>query len=97
VFVRVPRPDLILLNLESPKIDGPDVLAEIRIDKTLSAIPVVVLTSSKSEEDRLRSEFKQVDGYVRKPVNGDKFRRLIRDLRRFWHNELILPGIALVP
>ncbi|HEV3417259.1 MAG TPA: response regulator [Pirellulales bacterium] len=97
VFARVPRPDLILLDLELPKVDGREVLAEIKIDEFLSSIPVIVLTDSKSDEDRLRSEFMQVDGYVTKPVDGDKFRRLIRELRRFWHDDLILPGIALVP
>jgi two-component system, chemotaxis family, response regulator Rcp1 len=55
------------------------------------------MTSSASEEDRLRGQLMQVDGYVTKPVDGDKFRRLILDLRRFWHSDLVLPGIALTP
>jgi CheY-like chemotaxis protein len=97
VFARVPRPDLILLDLELPKVDGREVLAEIKADDLLDGIPVVVMTSSESEEDRLRGQLMQVDGYVTKPVDGDKFRGLILDLRQFWHTDLVLPGIALTP
>jgi two-component system, chemotaxis family, response regulator Rcp1 len=97
VFSRVPRPDLILLDLDLPKIDGRQVLAEIKSDRSLSGIPVVVMTSSPSEEVWLRSQFMDVEGYVTKPVDGDQFRRLILDLRRFWHTDLVLPGIALTP
>lgn len=97
VFSRVPRPDLILLDLDLPKIDGRQVLAEIKADRFLSRIPVVVMISSPGEEIWLRSQFPLVDGYVAKPVDGEKFRRLILDLRRFWHTDLVLPGIALTP
>ncbi len=95
VFGRVPRPDLILLDLELPRVSGREVLAEVKADDILSSIPIVVMTGSKCEEDRLRSQLLQVDGYVTKPVDGEKFRRLIRELRRFWHSDLILPGVVL--
>jgi CheY-like chemotaxis protein len=95
VFSRVPRPDLILLDLDLPTISGREVLAEIKADRLLSGIPVVVMTSSPSEEILLSNQFMDVDGYVTKPVDGEQFRRLILDLRRFWHTDLVLPGIAL--
>jgi CheY-like chemotaxis protein len=97
VFGRVPRPDLILLNLDLPKVGRREVLAQIKADRSLSGIPVVVMTSSPGEEIWLRSQSMDVDGYVTKPVDGDQFRRLILDLRRFWHTDLVLPGIALAP
>jgi CheY-like chemotaxis protein len=95
VFRRAPRPDLILLDLDLPRVDGREVLEEVKGDDVLSSIPIVVLTRSPSEADRLRTQWLQVDGYVTKPVDGEKFRRLILDLRRFWHSDLVLPGIAL--
>jgi chemotaxis family two-component system response regulator Rcp1 len=97
IFGRVPRPDLILLDLDLPKVDGRAVLAEIKGDQSLLGIPVVVMTTSPGEEMWLRSQFKEVDGYVQKPLDADQFRRLILDLRRFWHTDLVLPGIALAP
>src|SRR5260370_34699997 len=64
VFARVPRPDLILLDLDLPKVDGREVLADVKEHEVLSAIPAVVLTNSESGEDRLRSQLMLVDGYV---------------------------------
>ncbi len=95
VFGRAPRPDLVLLDLGLPRIDGREVLSIVKADDGLSSVPIVVMTGSESEEDRLRSQLLQVDGYVTKPVDGEKFRRLIQELKRFWHSDLILPGIAL--
>lgn len=92
-FARVPRPDLILLDLGLPGVDGRDVLAQVKADSELSEIPVVVMTSSKDHEDLLRSEQLQVDGYITKPVDLEKFLGLLRDLRRFWHADLILPAV----
>jgi CheY-like chemotaxis protein len=90
-YARVPRPDLILLDLGLPRIDGREVLTEVKADPELREIPVVVMTASKDHEDMLRSEELQVDGYVTKPVDLEKFLGLIRDLKRFWHADLILP------
>jgi CheY-like chemotaxis protein len=90
-FSRAPRPDLVLLDLDLPKKDGREVLAEIRADAELRSIPVVVLTASLLDEDRTRSESLQVDGYMIKPVDLEKFLRLVTDLKRFWHAGVILP------
>jgi len=76
-----------------PRVDGRDVLAEVKSDLELREIPVVVMTSSKDHEDMLRSEELQVDGYITKPVDLEKFLSLVRDLRRFWHADLILPAV----
>ncbi|MFN0054399.1 MAG: response regulator [Planctomycetales bacterium] len=90
-YGRVPHPDLILLDLGLPRVDGREVLAQVKQDQELQRIPVVVMTASKDHEDLLRSEQLQVDGYVAKPVDLEKFLSLIRDLRRFWHADLLLP------
>ena len=92
-YARVPHPDLILLDLGLPRIDGRDVLAEVKSDLELRDIPVVVMTASKDHEDLLRSEQLQVDGFITKPVDLDKFLGLVKDLQRFWHADLILPAV----
>ena len=91
VFVRAPRPDLILLDLRLPKVDGTEVLAEIKGDLELKQIPVVIMTSSEDEEDRLRCQMLQVESYIVKPVDLGKFLSLVRQLKRFWHEDVILP------
>src|SRR5262249_23963302 len=93
-YARVPHPDLILPDLGPPRIDGPDGLAEVKSDLELRDIPVVVMTASKDHEDMLRSEQLQVDGYITKPVDLDKFLSLVKDLQRFWHADLILPSVT---
>lgn len=92
-YARVPRPDLILLDLGLPRIDGRVVLTQVKGDADLGEIPVVVMTASKDHEDLLRSEQLQVDGYITKPVDLEKFLALVRDLKRFWHADLILPAV----
>ena len=92
-YARVPRPDLILLDLGLPGVDGREVLATVKGDAELGEIPVVVMTASKDHEDLLRSEQLQVDGYITKPVDLEKFLALVRDLKRFWHADLILPAV----
>ena len=92
-YGRVPHPDLILLDLGLPRVDGREVLAEVKADFDLSSIPVVVMTASKDHEDMLRSEQLQVDGFITKPVDLEKFLSLVKDLQRFWHADLILPGV----
>lgn len=91
-YARVPRPDLILLDLGLPRVDGREVLRQVKADASLAEIPVVVMTASKDHEDLLRSEQLQVEGYITKPVDLDKFLGLVYDLKRFWHADLILPG-----
>lgn len=93
-FARVPHPDLILLDLGLPRKDGREVLTEVKGDSDLREIPVVVMTASKDHEDMLRSEQLQVDGYITKPVDLEKFLGLVKELRQFWHADLILPAVG---
>ena len=90
-FARAPRPDLILLDLTLPKKDGRDFLAEIKSDEDLRTIPVVVLTSSTDEEDVAQTQVLEVESYMTKPVDIEKFLKLIRDLARYWRADMILP------
>lgn len=90
-FARAPRPDLILLDLHLPKKDGLDVLGEVKGDYDLKSIPIVVLTASDASEDMQKCELLHVDGYMTKPVDTEKFLDLVRQLKRFWHANLILP------
>ena len=92
-FARAPRPDLILLDLELPGRDGREVLAEIKNDDSLQTIPVVVLTSSTTEEDVETTRRLEVEGYMTKPVDLEKFLTLVRHLERFWHADMILPTL----
>jgi CheY-like chemotaxis protein len=92
-FARAPRPDLILLDLGLPKKDGREVLAEIKADDDLRSIPVVVMTASDDPADQTASELLGVDAYITKPVDLEKFLDLVRQLKRFWHADLILPGV----
>jgi CheY-like chemotaxis protein len=92
-YARVPHPDLILLDLGLPRVDGREVLSQVKEDFDLKEIPVVVMTASKDHEDMLRSEQLQVDGYITKPVDLEKFLGLVRQLQRFWRADLILPAV----
>ena len=92
-FARAPRPDLILLDLLLPKMDGMDVLAEIRMDYELKDIPVVILTASDDKETQARCELYEVEHYITKPVNFDKFLEAVRKLKSHWHHDLILPSL----
>lgn len=86
-----PRPDLILLDLNMPKLDGRAVLKEIKSDPQLRRIAVVVLTTSSQEEDILRSYDLGVNSYITKPVRMDGFVKAIRDLEEYWFNLVVLP------
>jgi two-component system, chemotaxis family, response regulator Rcp1 len=92
-FLRAPRPDLILLDLGLPKLDGRQVLQEIKADDSLSSIPVVIMTSSDDEEDRVQSELLGVDSFITKPVDLEKFLSVVRQLKRYLHADLILPAL----
>ncbi|HVX60991.1 MAG TPA: response regulator [Pirellulales bacterium] len=92
-FARAPRPDLILLDLCLPKLDGRQLLSEIKSDLDLKSIPVVIMTGSDDEEDRLQSESLGVDSFITKPIDMDKFLTVVRQLRRFLHADLILPSV----
>lgn len=93
VYARTPRPDLILLDLQLPKKDGREVLAEVRADEQLQGVPVVVLTASQVHEEILKSESLEVDSYMVKPVDLKQFITVVRKLRRFWLDEVILPPL----
>jgi CheY-like chemotaxis protein len=86
-----PRPDIILLDLNLPKKDGREVLSEIKRDEDLRAIPVVILTTSKAEEDVLRSYDLHANCYVTKPVDLDKFIVVVQSIDRFWLTIATLP------
>ncbi|KOX27516.1 chemotaxis protein CheY [Saccharothrix sp. NRRL B-16348] len=86
-----PRPGLILLDLNLPKMDGREVLAEIKADETLRPIPVVVLTTSEAEEDILRSYNLHANAYVTKPVDFDRFIEVVRQIDDFFVTVVKLP------
>src|SRR5204863_5796616 len=83
-FADVPRPDLVLLDLNMPRMSGREVLAEAKGDAALRAIPVVVLTTSKAEEDVLRSYDLHANCYITKPVALDDFIDVLRQVDGFW-------------
>jgi CheY-like chemotaxis protein len=87
----LPRPDLILLDLNLPRRDGREVLAEIKSDPVLKRIPVVVLTTSKAEEDVVRTYDLHANCYVTKPVDLDQFIHVVRSIDGFWLSVVELP------
>ena len=90
-FGEAPRPDLVLLDLNLPKMDGRSVLAELKADPDLRRIPVVVLTTSRSEEDVLRAYDLHANCYVTKPVSFEQFMHVIRQIDEFWIKVVTLP------
>jgi chemotaxis family two-component system response regulator Rcp1 len=86
-----PRPDLVLLDLNLPKLDGRQVLAEIKNDPALRRIPVVVLTTSKAEEDVLRSYDLHANSFITKPVDFDQFIKMVQSIEEFWLTIVTLP------
>jgi two-component system response regulator len=86
-----PRPDLILLDLNLPRKEGREVLAEIKIDEKLKRIPVVVLTSSKAEEDILKSYNLHANCYITKPIDLHQFIKVVRSVEDFWFTIVKLP------
>jgi len=87
----VPRPDIILLDLNLPKRDGREVLHDIKNDADLKRIPVVVLTTSKAEEDVLRTYNLHANCYVTKPVDLEKFIVVVKSIDAFWLTVVTLP------
>lgn len=90
-FADAPRPDLILLDLNLPKIDGFDVLREIKGDDTLRRIPVIILTSSEDEEDILNAYDLYSNCFITKPVDLDQFARVVHMISDFWLTIVRLP------
>ncbi len=87
-----PRPDIILLDLNMPKKDGREVLTELKADPALRSIPVVVLTTSKAEEDILKSYNLHANCYITKPVDLDQFLTVIKSIEDFWLTIVALPA-----
>ncbi len=90
-FAHAPRPDLILLDLNMPRKDGREVLAELKADDDLKRIPVVVLTTSKAEEDILKSYNLNANCYITKPVDLQQFIHVVRSVQEFWLTVVKLP------
>ncbi|OAA25639.1 Response regulator receiver domain protein [Frankia sp. EI5c] len=88
----VPRPDLILLDLNLPRRDGREVLAEVKSDERLRRIPIVVLTTSEAEEDVLRSYDLHANAYITKPVDFDRFVSVVRQIDDFFITVARLPA-----
>ena len=86
-----PRPDLVLLDLNLPKKDGREVLAEIKTDEKLRAIPVVILTTSDAEDDVARAYQMYANCYVRKPIDLNRFIDVVKVIENFWLSIVELP------
>ena len=91
-YANAPRPDIILLDLNLPKKDGREVLAEIKSDPDLKAIPVVIITSSEAEQDIIKSYNLNANCYVTKPVDLDQFIKVVQSVKDFWLTIVKLPG-----
>jgi chemotaxis family two-component system response regulator Rcp1 len=91
VHVHAPRPDLILLDLNLPKMDGREVLAHIKEDDSLKLIPTVILTTSDAEADIVKSYQLQANCYLNKPVQLDAFENLVKSINDFWLTKVKLP------
>ena len=91
IYSNAVKPDIILLDLNMPRKDGREVLAEIKTDESLKDIPVVILTTSDSEEDVLRSYKLQANCYITKPVGLEQFIKAVMSINDFWFTIVKLP------
>ena len=91
-FATAPRPDIILLDLNLPRKNGREVLAEVKADPALMRIPVVVLTTSKDEHDVLTSYEYHANCYITKPVDLEQFLTVVRSIEEFWFTIVRLPN-----
>ena len=89
--IHAPRPDLILLDLNLPKMNGHQVLAQIKADDSLKRIPIIVLTTSDADADVMKSYDLQANCYLTKPVDLDKFENLVKSFNQFWLTMAKLP------
>ncbi len=90
-YANMPRPNLILLELNLPKKNGREVLEQIKSDRSLKSIPVLVLTTSQDEEDVLLAYTLQANCYITKPIDSDQFGRVIKNIEEFWLSIVKLP------
>ena len=93
-YALAPRPDLILLDLNLPRKDGREVLAEIKSDASLKTIPVVVLTTSRAEQDVLQAYKHHANCYITKPVDFEQFLNVVHSIESFWLMLVTLPQPA---
>ncbi len=93
-FTQAPRPDLILLDLNLPRKDGREVLVELKADPNLRTIPVVVLTTSRADQDILKAYQLNANCYITKPVDFKQFIEVVRSIEHFWLTVVTLPGEA---
>lgn len=93
VYAKAPNPDLVLLDLNLPRKSGHEVLAEIKADKNLRRIPVVILTTSLAEEDILRAYNLYANCYIKKPVGFSQFMEVIKSIEDFWFKIVRLPPV----
>ncbi len=91
-YADMPRPDLVILDLNLPRKDGREVLAEIKNDDDLKRIPVVILTISKAEEDILRTYNLHANCFISKPIDLDQFIKVVRSIEDFWLTIVKLPN-----
>ena len=90
-YANAPRPDIVLLDLNLPKKDGREVLAEIKADPDLKRIPVVILTISKDEEDILKTYILHANCYITKPIQLNQFIKVVKSIEDFWLTIVKLP------
>ena len=91
-FAGVPRPDLILLDLNMPRKDGREVLAEVKADPDLKRIPVVILTTSQAEEDILKTYNLHANCFITKPIDLHQFIKVVQAIEEFWFTIVKLPA-----
>jgi len=91
-FASAPRPDIILLDLNMPRMDGRECLARIKNDPDLRSIPVVVLTTSEADQDVIRSYDMHASCYISKPVDMEQFMKVVKAIKHFWFTIVHLPG-----
>jgi len=91
-YAETRRPDLVLLDLNLPRKDGREVLAEIKGDPGLKRIPVVILTTSKAEEDVLKSYDLHANCYITKPIDLSQFMKVVKSIEDFWLTVVVLPS-----
>jgi len=90
-YAKAPHPDIILLDLNLPRMDGRELLARIKTDPSLQRIPVVILTTSKSEEDIIKSYDLHANCYITKPVDMERFITVVKSIEDFWFTVVKLP------
>jgi two-component system, chemotaxis family, response regulator Rcp1 len=91
-YADAPRPDLILMDLNMPRMDGREALAQIKQDENLHHIPIVVLTTSEAEQDILLTYDLHANCYITKPVDFDQFTKVVRAIEGFWFTVVKLPS-----